>query len=89
MSQRRTRIDIINDILLAIRKNGKLRPTHVMYKANLSHSSLNEYLGELMQKGLVEELIEKRSKYLIITEKGASFITQFRQMKEFQGAFGL
>ena len=89
MSQRRTRIDIISDILISIRKNGKLRPTHVMYKANLSHSSLNEYLSELMGKEMIEEITEKKSKFLIITEKGVNFLTEFRKMKEFQDAFGL
>ena len=89
MAQRRSRIDIINDILEAIqRKGGKIKPTHLMYKANLSHKLMTSYLEELMEKALVEELMEKTNKYLIITDDGYRFIEKFKQMREFQESFG-
>jgi predicted transcriptional regulator len=89
MAQRRSRIDIINDILEAIqRKGGKIKPTHLMYKANLSHKLMTSYLEELMDKALVEELMEKTNKYLIITDDGYKFLQKFKQMREFQESFG-
>ncbi len=90
MSQRRSRIDIINDILEAIqRKGGKIKPTHLMYKANLSHKLMTLYLEELMQKQLVAEVHEKTNKFLIITDEGYKFLEKFKQMREFTESFGL
>jgi predicted transcriptional regulator len=90
MSQRRSRIDIINDILEAIqRKGGKIKPTHLMYKANLSHKLMTLYLDELMQKKLVAEVQEKTNKFLIITDEGYKFLEKFKQMREFTESFGL
>lgn len=89
---RRTKIDIVNDMLLSIQnKGGKIKPTHLMYKANLSHKLLNTYLDDLIEKEMVTETINDKTnnKYLIITEKGLEFISNFKKLKSFQEAFGL
>ena len=87
---RRTRIDIINDMLLAIvNKGGTIKPTHLLYKSNLSHTLMKEYLRELISKKLIEEQPLKRGKNFIITEKGRKFSREYKKMKEFQEAFGL
>lgn len=88
--QRRSRIDIINDILEAIqKKGGKIKPTHLMYKANLSHKLMTSYLEELMSKELVLEITEKQYRYLTITDEGYKFLEKFKQMKDFKESFGL
>jgi len=90
MNKRRSRLDIICDMLTAIQdKGGKIKPTHLMYKANLSHNLLNVYLEELVEKTMVKELKIDEYRYLIITDKGMEFIQNIRKMKEFQEAFGL
>ncbi len=96
MSSRRSRLELVFDVLLAIQnKGGVIKPTHLMYKSNLSHKLLNSYLEELIQKELVvieEEPVKKRrrpSKVVRITEKGLSFLAEFRRMREFTDAFGL
>jgi len=90
MAQRRSRMDIINDILEAVqKKGGKIKPTHLMYKANLSHKLMTNYLDELIEKQLIDEISEKTNKYLIITDEGYRFLEKFKQMKEFQESFGL
>ena len=93
MAKRRTRIDIISDIITAIQqKGGRIKPTHLLYKANLSYQLLSEYLEELEEKKLVtEETVGKKAqkKEIVLTEKGYAFIDQYRQMKEFQESFGL
>jgi predicted transcriptional regulator len=82
-------MDIINDMLVSIRnKGGKIKPTHLMYKANLSHKLLNTYLDDLVGKELVKE-IEGKYKYLVITDKGYEFLEQFDKMRKFQETFGL
>lgn len=90
MSSRRTRIDIIQDMLEAIqKKQGKIKPTHLMYKANLSHKLLNDYVKELTDKGLIATEMFKKKPYFILTDKGLEFLNQLKKMKEFQEAFGL
>ena len=96
MTLRRSRLELIFDILLAIQnKGGKIKPTHLMYKSNLSHKLLNNYLEELITKELVqveEEFVKKRkstTKAVVITEKGLNFLAEFRRMREFTDAFGL
>ncbi|KYK24484.1 hypothetical protein AYK26_06595 [Euryarchaeota archaeon SM23-78] len=90
MQRKRSRLDIIYDMLQTIsNKGGRIKPTHLMYKANLSHTQMKLYLDELMQKSLVEEEETSGRKMLIITQKGYSFIQQFNQMREFEKTFGL
>jgi len=88
---RRTRLDVLNDMLLAIQKaQGKIKPTHLMYKANLSHKLLSSYLEDLLTRNLVEEVQKHAThKYIVLTDRGREFLVQFRKIKEFQDSFGL
>ena len=95
-NKRRSRLELIFDILLAIQnKGGRIKPTHLMYKSNLSHKLLNSYLEELITKELIRiEEIENRkkqniSKLIHLTDKGSGFLAEFRRMREFTDAFGL
>ncbi len=90
MAKKRGRIDIINDMLTSImNKGGKIKPTHLMYKANLSHTLMKSYLEELVEKELINEVKNKNYTYFILTDRGHEFIEKFRQMKEFEKTFGL
>lgn len=90
MQERRTRLEIINDVLKAIReKGGKIKPTHLLYKSNLSHDRMNTYVNDLKEKGLLEEKTVKNKKFFEITEKGFSFLENYKKIKEFSDAFGI
>jgi len=94
MAGRRSRLELVFDILVAIQnKGGQIKPTHLMYKSNLSHKLLNAYLEELIGKEMVEiqEVKAKKSisKMVHITDKGLGFLAEFRRMREFTDAFGL
>ena len=89
MAERREKLDIIKDILEAIRdKGGTIKPTHLLYKSNLSHDSMKRYVAELMEKDMVSEKEEKETKKYIITNKGLKFLTDYQQIKEFTDSFG-
>tara|TARA_Y100000310_G_C20694469_1_gene824537 strand:+ start:4941 stop:5210 length:270 start_codon:yes stop_codon:yes gene_type:complete len=89
MSQRRTRIEIIYDILTAIQvKGGRIKPTHLMYKSNLSHELMKAYILELTEKELIEKEVKEQG-MVLITIKGLQFLEQYRKMKEFTDSFGL
>jgi predicted transcriptional regulator len=93
MVKRRTRIDIISDILMSIQqKGGRIKPTHLLYKANLSYQLLAEYLDELIAKELlVKETVGKKKdkQEIVLTDKGYKFIGEYEKMREFQDSFGL
>ena len=92
MQGKRTRIEIIHDMLLTINsKGGRIKPTHLMYKANLSHNQMKLYLDELIGKKLIaeEQAGKEERKMLAITDTGIAFINKFNQMREFEKTFGL
>jgi len=87
---KRSKLDIIHDMLQAIsEKGGVIKPTHLLYKSNLSHQRMKLYLEELKAKKLIEETEVKDKTRYEITDAGRRFLQDFKQMKEFTEAFGL
>ena len=88
-AERRNKFQIICDILFFLQKEQRgAKPTHVLYKVNLSHTKLKEYLTELEQKGLIYFTNEKGKILYKITDKGLQFINQLRKINELKNAFG-
>jgi predicted transcriptional regulator len=59
-----------------------------MYKANLAHRQLKEYLKELMEKDLVSKESTKDGDFYLITENGIKYLKKIYEMKEFEKTFG-
>lgn len=76
VDKRRDRHDIVAEILKTAR-GGKIK-THIMYKAKLSYSQINEYLKLLVEKGFLENMTVKRKRQTVTmyrtTEKGMEFL---------------
>ena len=70
-------------------KGGRIKPTHLMYRANLAHQQMKSYLEELIDKNFVKKVKDKKFEYIIITDTGSRFVEKIRQMKEFERTFGL
>ena len=80
---RRSKLEIYVDILEVLVHSGPLKLTHVMYKANLNCSVLEEMLDFLIKQELVEEkIIIKGRKFYAITPRGIKVLKQFREFKE-------
>ncbi|MBN1792772.1 hypothetical protein JW826_03750 [Candidatus Woesearchaeota archaeon] len=91
MNKKRDRLQIIHDILWAIReKNGRIKPTHVLYKSNLSHQMLDDYMTNLIGNGFI---IVKRSKdgkkTYSLTDKGFQYLNKYKVIVDFVDSFGL
>lgn len=90
MNKKRTKLEIIKDILEVIKsKNGKIKPTHILYKSNLSHIMMELYLKELMDKKFISEKTEGRNKTYSITQKGNEYLDKYRMISNFTELFGL
>lgn len=88
--KRRGKLEIIGDILRSIQnKGGKIKPTHLLYKSNLSHAKLKEYIEILMGKGMIEEQFIKDKKMYAMTDDGYKFLLEFDRIKEFSDSFGI
>ena len=90
MERKRNRLEVIRDILQVIRnKNGRVKPTHILYKSNLSHTMMKEYIKELIDKKFItEENIEKGRTYRM-TQKGEKYLADYSKLTGFMDSFGL
>ena len=90
MAERRDKLDIIGDILKAVQdKGGRIKPTHLLYKSNLSHEGMKRYIDELKMKlMLLEEEDKNQNKFFVITDKGLKFLQDYKKIREFTDSFG-
>lgn len=90
MAERRDKLDIIGDILKAVQdKGGRIKPTHLLYKSNLSHEGMKRYIDELKMKlMLLEEEDKAQNKFFVITDKGLKFLEDYKKIREFTDSFG-
>jgi predicted transcriptional regulator len=81
-SGRRDRHDIVAEILETAR--GGAIKTHIMYKAKLSYSQLEEYTTLLVEKGFLQKhaiFKRKRTQDIFKTsEQGEEFIRSYRTL---------
>ena len=89
MNAKRSRMEIIHDILSVISKFQKAGPTKIIYKANLSHQRFKEYMTLLEDGSFVERTSTKAHNYFILTLKGKEFLQKLGQVQELSEAFGL
>ena len=90
MERKRNKLEVIRDILLVIReRNGRAKPTRILYKSNLSHIMMKEYLGDLISRGLVKENKNKEGRPYAITEKGDKYLSEYGTIVNFMESFGL
>lgn len=90
MERKRTKLQIIRDILSVIKdRNKRIKPTHILYKSNLSYAMMEQYLNELIANGMIKEIKNGKSKSYEITEKGINYLAQYAMVQNFTESFGL
>ena len=80
----RDRIGIVRDILEAANGDKCTTKTRIMYKANLSHDQMNDYLRILTERCFIYyDITSKRFK---TTEKGLKVIEAYNRIEAMVGA---
>ncbi|MEJ2272743.1 MAG: winged helix-turn-helix domain-containing protein, partial [Candidatus Bathyarchaeota archaeon] len=83
---RRSKLEIHIAILRALACNGRLKPTHITYKANVNCSALKECLDFLMERNLIkEQLINRRRKtrkVYAITDTGLAALRNVNEINK-------
>ncbi|MHB2035629.1 MAG: winged helix-turn-helix domain-containing protein [Nitrososphaerales archaeon] len=78
---RRSRMETFCDILRAIGA-GAEKPTHIMYKANLSWTVMQIYIKSLETQGLVIANADQGKRLYHLSEKGFQLLSQFMTIRE-------
>ena len=73
---RRSGMEMICDVLRVV-SEGSLRPTHILYKANMSWKVLSSCLDLLVQKGMVDEQRDGKRTTYSLTDRGRSILQMY------------
>jgi predicted transcriptional regulator len=79
---KRSRLETYVSILAVLSHKGPLKPTHIMYKANVNHVVLMECLAFLVRHGLVEEkAVGKKLPLYTVTQYGVTVVRYFGELR--------
>ncbi len=80
---KRSKLEMLVDILQVLAHTGPLKLTHIMYKSNLNCNILKESLDFLIKQGLVEErTIRKKRTVFAVTQRGITILKHFQELTE-------
>ena len=88
---KRDRLGIIRDILAVVRDHdNSIKPTPLLRYSNLSSQGFQEYLSELLGKGLIKGMEDRKGrKYYTLTDKGFRYLEKYQMIAGFIEDFGL
>ena len=67
--------------IMSVIRNGGVRPTHIMYRANVSWKSMKEHLTVLEEHSLVVKAARGGRPYYKLTLKGNQLLDQYLAVK--------
>jgi predicted transcriptional regulator len=81
MGRRRGEVQILIDILTLSLKG--VKATHLMYKSNLSYSTLRKYLSAALKQNLVKKVCnDDGSVVYYITDKGKLILERLKEINQ-------
>ena len=90
MAKKRARLEVIYDILSVMRANqGRMNPTRLIQKSNLSPQMFRGYIDELLHKELVMEETSKKRREFVLTERAYLFLERYDVFQHFVQEIGL
>ncbi|MDH5688551.1 MAG: winged helix-turn-helix domain-containing protein, partial [Candidatus Bathyarchaeota archaeon] len=78
--KRRSLMEIYIAILRAVAK-GRRKPTHIMYRANLTWTRLNKHLDVLVDKGLLTEGENDGHAIFMLTSRGSEVLGYYTEIR--------
>ena len=89
--KKRSRLEVVFDILSIVRNNGhRIRITPLIRHSGLSPQSFSSYFAKLRDRGFLEEKFDDgEGRVIILTEKGSSYIREYRAVLRFVKEFEL
>ena len=87
----RSSMQIVADLLVATEQYGQdgIKTTHLLTKANLSHSRLTKFIENLTGAGLINKIEYDGKNTFVITTKGRQYLESYKQFSDFTGSYGL
>ena len=87
----RTSMQIVADMLYATEQSGQegIKTTSLLTKANLSHSRLEKFIGNLTGAGLMNKIEYDGKNVFVITPKGRQYLESYKRFSDLAGSFGL
>jgi len=84
-------MQIVADLLVATEQSGQegIKTTHLLSKANLSHTRLAKFIENLTGAGLINKIEYDGKNTFVITPKGRQYLESYEQFSDFAGSFGL
>ena len=91
MDSYRTSMQIVSDLLVATEQSGLegIKTTHLLTKANLSHSRLTKFIENLTGAGLINKIEFDGKNTFVITPKGKQYLESYEKFSNLAGSFGL
>lgn len=90
MAKKRTRLEVTRDLLEVLKRNRKVKITHLVYKSNLSNNSIKPYLKNLIENNMIELSHDGDGRKLFrITSRGIEFLQEFDKIKILSESYGL
>jgi len=84
-------MQIVADMLYATEQSGQegIKTTSLLTKANLSHSRLEKFIGNLTGAGLINKIEYDGKNVFVITPKGRQYLESYKKFSDLAGSFGL
>ncbi len=87
----RKSMQIVADLLVATDQSGQagIKTTHLLSKANISHSRLLKFVENLTGSGLINKIQFDGKNTFVITQKGRHYLESYQKFSDFAESFGL
>ena len=86
---RRSRVDIVIDVLDALAREGPMPPTRLATAANLPYDRLTKILEDLESRGLVTVDRGERASMVAMTRRGYQALHELKRFKQLLKDLGL
>ncbi len=78
---RRSKMEVLVDILKVIAREGAIRRTTLMYKANLAWKVLKESLNVMESRGMIKSEQKPSGLFVSITQEGYDLLGRFSDVE--------